>query len=340
MTTFIAREPVDLLAVVPYAIGFHPEESVVLLTFGSFEDEHSFHARVDLPAGEPDRRRVATMLRELALRRGSRQVGLVLYTEDAAAAAGFAALLVPELVAAGLEVVDVLRVAGDRYFTVGEDSEDGEGRRFDLEAHPLTLARAEEGRVVHPTRAALAASLRGDDEADRAEVHAASDRVADQLLAVGHEQIVDELRAQARWLEWRVRSGLDDPGAISVADAGRILVLVALESLREVVWARMSRPEALAHAAWWAELLRRSPWDLCAGPASLLAFSAWLDGQGALARCALERCFAVDPGDPLGQYVAALLESATPPAVWSPLPETALRVFATAPAPDDQERSA
>ena len=46
-TSLVARNPEDLLAMVPIVIGFAPSDSVVMLTF---EAEHCFHARVDLPA--------------------------------------------------------------------------------------------------------------------------------------------------------------------------------------------------------------------------------------------------------------------------------------------------
>ncbi len=46
-TTLTARAPEDLLAMVPYVLGFRPEQSMVMLTFGA--DQPTFHARVDLP---------------------------------------------------------------------------------------------------------------------------------------------------------------------------------------------------------------------------------------------------------------------------------------------------
>ena len=45
--TLRAKNPEDLLAMVPQVLGFHPEESLVLLTLGEATDR--FHARVDLP---------------------------------------------------------------------------------------------------------------------------------------------------------------------------------------------------------------------------------------------------------------------------------------------------
>jgi hypothetical protein len=48
-STFVARSPTDLVAIVPVVLGFHPRDSVVLLTFGT--PGAAFHARVDLPLG-------------------------------------------------------------------------------------------------------------------------------------------------------------------------------------------------------------------------------------------------------------------------------------------------
>ena len=54
------------------------------------------------------------------------------------------------------------------------------------------------------------------------------------------------------------------------------------------------------------------------GAAGLLAFAAWLSGDGALAWCAVERCLAADPDHTLAHLVARALEQAVPPSEWSP----------------------
>ena len=53
-----ARSPEDLFALAPIALGFHPEESLVMLTFG----RTAFHARIDLPEGPEDRELVRSMI--------------------------------------------------------------------------------------------------------------------------------------------------------------------------------------------------------------------------------------------------------------------------------------
>jgi hypothetical protein len=333
MDPYIARSPVDLLAVVPYAIGFHPEDSVVLLAFGTSQDGRSdrvgetFHARVDLPLIEHEQREVARVLREVVSRHRVGMVGLVLYTDDVAAALLFTELLVPDLLADGVVVVDAIRVADDRFFPV--DDPDDPGTPYDLSTHPFTAEQVLNGRLVHENRAALMDSLIGTNDEDADAVGAAANALVDELLTSGHEHesLAEELTGQARWVQERIRAYLRSPRPLTSTEAGRLLVLVEFEALREVAWAEMSRRDAHAHVELWRDLTRRAPADLRSGAGGLLAFASWLSGNGALAGCALDRCFGVDPDDSLAQHVLSLIESATPPSVWSPIPESALRIF-------------
>ena len=65
--------------------------------------------------------------------------------------------------------------------------------------------------------------------------------------------------------------------------------------------------------------MRRLPATHVAGPAAVLAFAAWLAGDGALSWCAVDRCRESDPTHSLAGLVAQLLESATPPDTWATL---------------------
>lgn len=336
MNPFIAQNPVDLLAIVPIAIGFHPEDSVVVLAFEPrtpgvpHRRGETFHARVDLPTCEESRRQVAHLLRSVLHRHRVGLVGMLLYTDDAARAVLFADALVPQLLADGIAVVDVLRVEASRFYALDDPTDPG--TEYDLSTHPFTAQQVLEGRVVHQNRAALLDSLIGQDDEDCATLGAVADAYVDQLLASGHShgRLGDLLAAEARWVQRRIRSYLRSPQQLSALVAGRLLVLVAFDAVREVAWAEMTRAQAPLHVELWRDLTRRAPADLRSGAGSLLAFAAWLAGDGALAACALERCFGSDPEDRLAQQVDHLLESATPPTVWVPIPQSSLRVFAAA----------
>jgi hypothetical protein len=65
----------------------------------------------------------------------------------------------------------------------------------------------------------------------------------------------------------------------------------------------------------WTELTRRAPTPLDAAPATLLAVSAWLRGDGALANVALDRALGSEPGYTLAGLLRTALDACLPPAV-------------------------
>ena len=69
----------------------------------------------------------------------------------------------------------------------------------------------------------------------------------------------------------------------------------------------------------WSDAVRRLPGAHVAGPAAVLAFAAWLLGDGALAWCAVDRCRESSPSHSLATLVSGMLETATPPDSWEAL---------------------
>jgi hypothetical protein len=321
-TSFTAREPVDLLAVVPFLLGFHPEHSVVLLTFGAPE---TFHARVDLPSDPDEQAAVVEMLAEVLSRHRVRRAALLLYTEDSWCAATFHDAAVGRLVADGVELIDVLRVGRERFHDAGDV--DDPGTPYDVRTHRFTAEQVLEGKVVHHDRAELAATLDLVDRTDARAVAEEAERVAEELFGQTCCEAID-LAPQARWVQQVIRRHVSTGTAPAAPDAARLLLLVGLVQVRDVAWAEMSRPVAPAHLELWRDLVRRCPRDLLPGAASLLAFAAWLSGHGALAWCALDRCAAVDPEYSMADCISGLLEGAVPPSAWAPIPESDLPVFA------------
>jgi hypothetical protein len=318
---YVARSPVDLIALVPLVLGFHPDDSVVLLTFGG--PGRSFHARVDLPMSPADQEDVADMLGQAVRANDLGQAALVLYSDDEQVCAAMAAAVVERLARLGCEVLDVLRVDDGRYVELPEDG--SPGTPYDLQTHPFTARHVFEGKVVHGDRAALADTLIGTDEDDAIAVAQSATRFADVLLNLDQEPAV--LRTEARWVRRRVRQRVRDARALDVGDAARMLVLAAIKPTRDVAWAEVTRRGAVPHVELWRELVRRAPRHLVPGAASLLAFAAWQGGDGALAWCAIDRALEVDPDCTLAQLVAELLTAAVSPDVWEPLTDADLPVL-------------
>ena len=74
--------PVDILATIPFLVGYHPSDSIVVL--GMCEHRVTFTARDDLPpeAAEPDPGQVAYLV-EVLLRQECSRLLLVGYGSDA-----------------------------------------------------------------------------------------------------------------------------------------------------------------------------------------------------------------------------------------------------------------
>ena len=299
MTTLTARSPEDLLAVVPVVLGFEPADSIVMLTLDA---RQTFHARVDLP---PDRHGVAEvvgLLLEPAVRHRARTAVLLLYTTDDDLARAVVRRFrrgVPD--GRGPALVEALRVDGGHWFPLLGPPGDraAAGVPYDVSNHPFVVEAVWSGRVLHGSRTDLVATLRPDPGAV-AEVEAERDAEP----------------APGEWVAARLAEWVGADGQPPAAAVARLLVSLAVPSVRDVAWASVSRTTARHHVRFWEAVVRRAPPDLVAHPAAVLAVCAWVAGDGALAWCAVDRAREGDPGHTLAGLVADLLVGAVPPTDW------------------------
>ena len=202
--TFVARTPTDLIAIVPAVLGFHPQDSVVLLTFGP--PGGAFHARVDLPVEAAEQEAVADVLVDaVAANRVRPGRGAALHRRRRGRALAGPAAARPAA-RRRVEVIDVLRVDDGRWHPVPEDG--SPGTAYELETHPFTAQRVFEGQVVHRDREELADSLVGTDEEDAVEVALAATRFAD-LVAVRRGETTGSCGPRRRWLQRCIRARVE-----------------------------------------------------------------------------------------------------------------------------------
>jgi hypothetical protein len=300
-TTFYARSPEDVLAVVPVVLGFEPSDSIVLLTFGGMT---RFHARVDLPPpGDPGALdEVCAMLLEPCLRHRVPRVLLVLYSDQPRHARTVARRLRRELGRRRIEVLDCLRADGQRWYAADGRRSDVPvtGLPYDAAAHPFRAQAVMAGHVTLGSREELAAQVAPD--------RAAAARVTARLTsatALGAEQVAALVRRHAA-----AGTVPDD------AELAALLLAIGSPPVRDAAWVGLSRADAEAHVALWCDAVRRAPDELAGDAAAVLGLMCWLAGHGALAWCALDRCVAVTPRHSLGSLVAELLRAAISPAAW------------------------
>lgn len=303
-TTLTARTPEDLLALAPVLLGFHAEESLVMLTFGA----GAFHARVDLPASRAEIGPVVHTLLDPVVRHGLRRVVFLVFSASPTPA-GLARRLIAEFVAHDIGVIDVLRADGRRWFPVRDRGEGG-GTAYDIGGHPFLAEAVLRGQVTLGSREELAAGL-ATIPARAAALSALLDRPTGPLAA-------GQLAAEGAWLSASMAGAgrgatLPDPALARLLRALRhpLLVQQAVSGLK--------RDDAVAQVGWWTPVVAAAPAGWVAGPASVLGFAAWLGGQGALAWCAVERAEADQPGHRPARALAALLANAVPPSHWERL---------------------
>ncbi len=336
--TIKAKSPADLLAVVPCVLGFHPEDSLVLLTLG--EADNRFHARVDLPRDPDHLAEVVEGLSEVVTHNGVRRCVLVAYTDDQCAAQEMSDRLRQAFERDGVSVVEAIRADGERWFSLTGCTASccpAEGVPYDVSSHPLTAQAVVDGQVTLGSRQELADSLIGSDpDAIEAVDVAANEAMSRLQAAVRHplgppapEAARAHLVQEGQWVGERVRRFLADGVALDADEAGRMLVALVIIEIRDVAWAEMTRGNAVRHVDLWRDLVRRTPYDLMAAPAALLGFAAWLSGDGALAWCAVERCQDVEPDYRLAGLLTDALAGAVPPSRWEPVGKDALTLFAS-----------
>ncbi|WFE25615.1 DUF4192 domain-containing protein [Solwaraspora sp. WMMD791] len=322
------REPADLIAAVPYLIGFHPTDSMVVV--GMRDATVVFAARADLPDDTASAELRAAATAQLTTIVDRQQV-------DAAVLLGYGP---PEAVAPALAattaalrnqeimLLDALRVTDDRYWSAFCDDPTccpPEGHPIDTRFSPLAVAATVAGQVALPDRAALRRQVEPVTGAARSAMRAATERARARRRALLDESPPGDLlgaRTLRRAGEKTVRLLLDRQrrGSAPTDDdvAWLSLALTDLE-IRDYAWERVT--EEPWQVTFWQDVACRAEPDLAAGPASLLAFAAWRIGNGALARVALDRALDVEPQYSMARLMDDVLVRGIPPAALGPWPK-------------------
>jgi len=304
--TLTARTPEDVLALVPVVLGFAPRDSVAMLTFGA---AHPFHARVDLPDDPGDLPEMVDALLAPARQHRVRRVFFVVYTDRVALARRSARRLGQAFDAAGIEVIEVLRADGTRWWpAVGRrPGVPAGGVAYDVTSHPFSARAVLDGRVLHGSREELEATLLPDPG-----------RIGRVVAALADRSGAGELAVDPEWAAGLVARHRRE-GTVATDDELAQLLRGLLDGeVRDAACRDVSRASAAGQVAFWTDVVRRCPEPLLPAPASLLALAAWQSGDGALAWCALDRCADVDDAYPLALLVGRALTEAVPPDLWEP----------------------
>lgn len=321
---FTARSPEDLLAFVPLALGFVPEESVVVVALGRSGPQ----ARVDLPDDVARARALGLALAQTCRRHGVERVAVIGYTPDPRQRAEVLVALAAVMVDRGLEVVDVLGASPTHWVGLGDPDPDvaPEARPYDAGSHEFRAEAVLHGLVVHGSRAEVAARLEPDPAAvaaTAAALRTGAARTGGTAGAVGVDGAVGAARQASVAQQWArlCREVMSPPARLEASRRAELLCWLGEADFLQQVWCDVDRGEACWHLDHWIRILRATPATHLPSVAGVVAFLAWRCGNGALAWCALDRASAALAGagacdelaQPLLDMVRALLVDAVSP---------------------------
>jgi Domain of unknown function (DUF4192) len=331
-------DPGEIAAALPALLGFHPRESVVLVSLtGPSAGRVGLTVRADLP---PDGRAEATAAEVTRSVRTNRPGGVLLTvvsevpdvpgagSTGRGADGGPSGLphreLVHEVVLAltadRIPVRAALLVRAGRWWSYDSARPccaPGAGTPLPQGVTALEAASVATGTVVERDRSDLVRRITGPVGQARGAMAAACARVAVECSARVVEAGVDVV-AEESWAAITAAAARCRPGAVRQAlpdrDVARVVCGLRDRDVRDRALELALGPDAAAAEILWTECTRRAPAPLDAAPATLLAVSAWLRGDGAMANVALTRALAVDPAYALARLLARALAGCVPPA--------------------------
>lgn len=296
--------PDELIAAVPYLLGFHPRESVVLVwvTDGTV----TLTQRFDL-ADMPRTAEEAIPVLQAGSYVQATAVIVLLYTDEVPNAQSLTWLT--GLGASDVEVIDLIHTVGDRWWSLGCEQEccPPHGREIDPVLHERIAADfVLAGVVAYADRSDLVHEVDVDPILMEATIAALGDVSSQPPAAL--------LKTCLR--QWRRVQRQQQIGAR--ACAVHIAALRDVQTRDRLGWqlAHLDRTSLLA-VCWLLRIVLRSapPGDI-APIATISGIAHWLAGDGARAMACLERALADDPTYVLGQLIAQTLRAGLPPAQW------------------------
>jgi Domain of unknown function (DUF4192) len=332
------RGPADLIELIPYLLGFHPTDSVVVVELRQGRSRVGSILRADLAGAAAGEEFASCLAARFAA--GSADGALVAVYGSAGVPPGHQGAAVVEQLGAALRAVgvplcDALAVGGGRwrsYFCCDPRCCPAAGRP--LAARPSSAAAAAAavaGLVALPDRQALARTLAPATAGVTASMAKALERAEAALVLVAERRegmpawrAATRERFRRAVRRARGASQLDGPGPgwLTDQDVARLLVGLADIGGRDACWRDLDlrcSPEGFA-VCW--QLARRSVPPYRAAPLFLLGWAAWRRGDGALARIAALEALDAEPGYDAARLLLVVLDHGIDP---NGLPKLAIR---------------
>lgn len=313
-------DPGELVSAVPHLLSFHPVQSLVVIALerleGSARARVGVSLRVDLPAREFESAMCEAVVAALG-RAGATAVTVVVVggerdpddDQDLPPRAQLVGEFDLQCVGAGIEMVHAVwaaRTAGGSPWECYADR-DCRGETPDPGSSVLGAATAVTGAVTYGSREELAELLQPQPQALSGLLRRRQMLTAQPAPGSGRPELYATVVAA---LEAAERSQLPTTDE-EIVELARALTDTAV---RDAALTAMLDERGQAAERLWLELVRQIPGvPHRAAPATMVAVGAYLRGDGAMARVALDVATRAYPSYALAELVAVMLDNACPP---------------------------
>ena len=316
-----------LLAAVPALLGFHPEESMVMICLSGPRRRVGPVIRVDL-ADHPAAGRASATVGQLQAhaRRHADEVAVLCFTEQPLPPAELHELIAA-LQRSGTAVLDAAVVRSGHAYSVPGPGRDRPARCTDAvtevpngedpQVTAITAASIMGGRGILANRQALHASIAGPSGSEAAKASAAVHAAAAGLYgAVGSVGSVNRLRLR-RMADVAVQRALAQAtasGGVERANSASLVLLLCDAAIRDHLIAEVVDDLESPWLPMLIAVARSVPDDQAAEVCAVLAVAAYRRGDGALAQVAVDRCLAAEPDHRLAHLMLGVMAAGLPPA--------------------------
>ncbi|MBQ6644083.1 MAG: DUF4192 domain-containing protein [Saccharopolyspora sp.] len=330
-------DPADVLAAVPHLLGFTPSQSLVLVALHETSDTSAacgVTLRIDLPESEnhsalaeylvkgPLARQDATAVLLVIVGTDDRepddpdgQPGAAPPTDHAAGEAGslpysgLAGVLAGAFREAGFSIWHLLwtpRLRAGGSWQCYDDPTCG-GKIPDPKSSAMGAALAASGAVTFESRSELERLVAPESE----ELSARWSAKLNELIEESAREPAGARKDVELVLGAVARTAANE--ALTELDQLRVQLALSDSRVRDLCLSAALGDNAMAAEQLWLTLVRKAPAPEVAEVAAMLAFSAYLRGEGALAGVALERIESCRPEHPLGCLLRGALDAGVPP---------------------------
>ena len=309
--------PGDVAQLVPYLLGFVPQDSLVLLVTRGGRVEVT--ARADLtdvqPTGQAEH-----LIDRIWGRFPDADAFLVAYTDSPEQGWGILRRCTEHLPAAADS--QSMLISADTWH--GEDGTSGPVDRAGSIAAQAVYA----GMSVSRSRADLEATFTSPDHSQ--ELDKALSAAAARLPATTDTaKIVARTRSLLGQYLAAANSVEDRPAVIRmpVEDAAQLAMLGRSSAGRDTALLSITRANAERHFEMWRAVVNRVPDSYAEAAAYLAGMAAWVTGDGAAANVALNRSLRIAEragAEPLAGLLDGLIDHVVPPTAWEQVRAQAL----------------